>query len=66
VARRRHETRPLGRYQGPPASFAPDKERMARCEREAKVLASLNQPRIAQIYGIEGALSSWSWSLAKC
>ena len=33
-----------------PASFAQDAERMARFEREAKVLASLNHPHIAQIY----------------
>jgi len=40
-----------------PASFARDPARMARFEREAKVLASLNHPHIAQIYGIEeGAL----------
>jgi serine/threonine-protein kinase len=36
-----------------PASFASDPARMARFEREAKVLASLNHPRIAQIYGVE-------------
>ena len=36
-----------------PASLARDPERMARFEREAKVLASLNHPHIAQIYGIE-------------
>jgi Tol biopolymer transport system component/predicted Ser/Thr protein kinase len=36
-----------------PASFAQDAARMARFEREAKVLASLNHPNIAQIYGIE-------------
>ena len=40
-----------------PESFADDPERMARFKREAKVLASLNHPNIAQIYGIEdGAL----------
>jgi eukaryotic-like serine/threonine-protein kinase len=40
-----------------PASFARDPARMARFEREAKVLASLNHPHIAQIYGVEeGAL----------
>jgi len=36
-----------------PESFAEDPERMARFEREANVLASLNHPNIAQIYGIE-------------
>ncbi len=34
-----------------PASFAEDPERLARLEREAKVLASLNHPNIAGIYG---------------
>jgi serine/threonine protein kinase len=33
--------------------FASDRERMARLEREARVLASLNHPNIAQIYGLE-------------
>jgi eukaryotic-like serine/threonine-protein kinase len=33
--------------------FANDAERMARFEREAKVLASLNHPSIAHIYGLE-------------
>ena len=34
-----------------PAALAQDPERLARFEREAKVLASLNHPNIAQIYG---------------
>jgi dipeptidyl aminopeptidase/acylaminoacyl peptidase len=34
-----------------PESFADDPERLARFEREAKVLASLNHPGIAAIYG---------------
>jgi Tol biopolymer transport system component len=37
-----------------PPIFAGDPERLARFEREAKTLASLNHPNIAQIYGIEG------------
>src|SRR5512132_1469380 len=36
-----------------PDIFGSDPERLARFEREAQVLASLNHPRIAQIYGIE-------------
>jgi Tol biopolymer transport system component/predicted Ser/Thr protein kinase len=36
-----------------PDGFAADAERMARFEREARVLASLNHPNIAQIYGVE-------------
>ena len=36
-----------------PEAFAADAERMARFEREAKVLASLNHPNIASIYGVE-------------
>jgi eukaryotic-like serine/threonine-protein kinase len=36
-----------------PVAFAGDPERLTRFEREAKVLASLNHPNIAQIYGME-------------
>src|SRR5271166_5008558 len=36
-----------------PDSFANDPERMARFQREAEVLASLNHPNIAHIYGVE-------------
>ena len=36
-----------------PAALADDPERLARLEREAKVLASLNHPNIAQVYGVE-------------
>ena len=38
-----------------PVAFAADPDRLARFEREAHVLASLNHPNIAAIYGLEEA-----------
>src|SRR5512136_1587428 len=38
-----------------PEMFSGDPERMARFEREAKLLASLNHPNIATIHGLEQA-----------
>ncbi len=36
-----------------PDVFADDPERLARFQREARVLASLNPPNLARIYGLE-------------
>ena len=56
-----------------PDSFAHDTDRLARFKREAQVLASLNHPHIAQIYGSHSRRdqgkrpfmrSSWSLSRA--
>src|SRR6266853_3429008 len=47
-----------------PSALARDPERLARFEREAKVLASLNHPNISQIYGIEESEDSRALVLA--
>lgn len=36
-----------------PVAFAADPDRLARFQREAEVLANLNHPNIAAIYGLE-------------
>ena len=43
-----------------PEAFASDADRVARFEREAKTLASLNHPNIAAIYGFESFRSGGS------
>jgi serine/threonine-protein kinase len=39
-----------------PPEFAQDSERLSRFEREAKLLASVNHPNIAAIYGLEESI----------
>ena len=41
-----------------PEAFTSDPDRLARFQREARVLASLNHPNIAAIYGIEDSIAS--------
>lgn len=38
-----------------PSSLSTDRERLARFQREAQVLASFNHPNVASIYGVEDA-----------
>src|SRR4029077_9564442 len=52
-----HDTK-LGRdvaIKVPPEVFSRDPERLSRFQREAKMLAALNHPNIAAIYGLEEA-----------
>src|SRR6266542_952139 len=48
-----------------PAAFSGDPRRAARFEREARLLASINHPAIAAIYGAEeeGDVRYLAWSL---
>ena len=55
MAGHRHEPGASGAIKVLPEAFAADPARLARLEREAKTLAALNHPTIAQIYGFERA-----------
>ena len=57
-----------------PDPFADDRERLARFQREAQILASLNHPNIGAIYGLEeggvgqaraGSTPRWCWSWSR-
>ena len=48
-----------------PEAFAHDPDRLARFDREAKMLASLNHPFIAQIYGVQEAADSSSGAIVR-
>src|SRR5271155_1119288 len=47
-----------------PEAFARDAERMARFQREAKVLASLDHPNIASVYGLEDSSTTHALVMA--
>jgi serine/threonine-protein kinase len=46
-----------------PEAFARDRDRLARFEREAEVLATLNHPNIATIFGFEDSGSTYALAL---
>jgi serine/threonine protein kinase len=49
-----------------PEALSRDADRVARFEREARVLASLNHPHIASVHGFEQRMASGSSSSSSC
>ena len=58
---RRHELGRTVAIKFLPEAFSHDSDRVARFQREARVLASLNHPNVAAIYGVEEAAAGTSW-----
>jgi len=64
VSRRRIEARHgMWRSKFLPEEFAPDADRVARFQREAKLLASLIHPTSAAIHGLEDPAEQLPWCL---
>jgi hypothetical protein len=61
LPRHRHQARSQVAIKVLPAAFTADAERLARFEREAKLLAQLHHPHIASIFGLEESATTAPW-----